>query len=311
MPYTPLMSEVLDKVAKAKTKAKKIELLRQHNTDALRMVLKSSFDPRIEWDLPEGDVPYTPNEAPEGTEHNMLVHEARTLYHYIKGGNPKLTQNRRENMFIQLLEGLHRDEAEIVVAAKNERAYAHAKFPRALAHLATSKGLRNMFWGAIQHHYDGKIPFYGTGEDTEEWSVGQQDGQPAQGIQPVASGTKEPLPPEMQGSRFTDGYKDQYARRDVAKIVRQRKAKQMRLTSRGQLRKIQQMLVDAGFLKREIKGRPQVDGSYGYNTMLAIEKFQNALVSSGAMPQEYAPGKSNVDGLAGRRTIKALKAYSK
>jgi hypothetical protein len=120
MPYTPLMSEVLDKVAKAKTKAKKIELLRQHNTDALRMVLKSSFDPRIEWDLPEGDVPYTPNEAPEGTEHNMLVHEARTLYHYIKGGNPKLTQNRRENMFIQLLEGLHRDEAEIIVAAKDK-----------------------------------------------------------------------------------------------------------------------------------------------------------------------------------------------
>ena len=120
MPYTPLMSEVLDKVAKAKTKKQKVELLRQHNTDALRMVLKSSFDPRIEWDLPEGDVPYTPNDAPEGTEHNMLVHEARTLYHYIKGGNPKLTQNRRENMFIQLLEGLHKSEAEIVVAAKDK-----------------------------------------------------------------------------------------------------------------------------------------------------------------------------------------------
>ena len=120
MPYTPLMSEVLDKVAKAKTKKQKVELLRQHNTDALRMVLKSSFDPKIEWDLPEGDVPYTPNEAPEGTEHNMLVHEARTLYHYIKGGNPKLTQNRRENMFIQLLEGLHQSEAEIIVAAKDK-----------------------------------------------------------------------------------------------------------------------------------------------------------------------------------------------
>tara|TARA_B100000029_G_scaffold496966_1_gene563994 strand:+ start:513 stop:995 length:483 start_codon:yes stop_codon:yes gene_type:complete len=120
MPYTPLMSEVLDKVAKAKTKKQKVELLRQHNTDALRMVLKSSFDPRIEWELPEGDVPYTPNDAPEGTEHNMLVHEARTLYHYIKGGNPQLTQNRRENMFIQLLEGLHQDEAEIIVSAKDK-----------------------------------------------------------------------------------------------------------------------------------------------------------------------------------------------
>ena len=114
------MSEVLDKVAKAKTKKQKVELLRQHNTDALRMVLKSSFDPKIEWDLPEGDVPYTPNEAPEGTEHNMLAHEARTLFHYIKGGNPQLTQNRRENMFIQLLEGLHQSEAEIIVSAKDK-----------------------------------------------------------------------------------------------------------------------------------------------------------------------------------------------
>ena len=114
------MSEILDKVAKAKTKEKKIELLREYNTDALRMVLKSSFDPNIEWDLPEGDVPYTPNESPEGTEHNMLVHEARTLFHYIKGGNPQLTTNRRENMFIQMLEGLHQSEAELVVAAKDK-----------------------------------------------------------------------------------------------------------------------------------------------------------------------------------------------
>ena len=120
MPYTPLMSEVLDKVAKAKSKDKKVELLRQYNTDALRMVLKSSFDPNIEWDLPEGDVPYTPNESPGGTEHNMLVHEARTLFHYIKGGNPQLTTNRRENMFIQMLEGLHQSEAELVVAAKDK-----------------------------------------------------------------------------------------------------------------------------------------------------------------------------------------------
>ena len=120
MPYTPLMSEVLDKVAKAKTKKQKVELLRQHNTDALRMVLKSSFDPRIEWDLPEGDVPFQPNEAPEGTEHNMLVHEARTLFHFIKGGNPGLSKNRRENMFIQMLEGLHHSEADIVVSAKDK-----------------------------------------------------------------------------------------------------------------------------------------------------------------------------------------------
>ena len=120
MPYTPLMSEILDKVAKAKTKEQKVNLLRQHNSAALRMVIKSSFDPNIEWELPDGDVPYTRNDAPEGTEHNQLIHEARTLFHYIRGGNPKLSQNRRENMFIQMLEGLHESEAEIIIAAKDK-----------------------------------------------------------------------------------------------------------------------------------------------------------------------------------------------
>ena len=121
MPYTPLMSEILDKVAKAKTKKEKVELLRQHNSNALRMVLKSSFDPTVEWDLPEGDVPFQANEAPEGTEHNMLVHEARTLYHFIKGGNDALPLFKKENMFIQMLEGLHHSEADLIIAAKDKK----------------------------------------------------------------------------------------------------------------------------------------------------------------------------------------------
>ena len=81
MPYTPLISEILDKVAKAKTKEKKVGLLREHNSPSLRMILKASFDPSIKWQLPEGDVPYTTNEAPEGTEHTLLASEAKKLYH--------------------------------------------------------------------------------------------------------------------------------------------------------------------------------------------------------------------------------------
>jgi hypothetical protein len=119
--YTPLFSEVLNKVAKLKTKDEKIEHLRKYNTDALRMVIKSSFDPKIAWALPEGEVPYTPAEAPEGTEHNVLAHEARKLYHFIEGGNPQITQNKREAMFVQMLEGLHEDEAKLLVAAKDKK----------------------------------------------------------------------------------------------------------------------------------------------------------------------------------------------
>ena len=120
MAYTPLFSEILNKVAKLKTKKQKVDFLRQHNTDALRMILKSSFDPKIVWQLPEGEVPFSPNDAPEGTEHTVLAMEARKLHNFIQGGNNALTQNKREMMFVQLLEGLHQTEAYMLVDAKDK-----------------------------------------------------------------------------------------------------------------------------------------------------------------------------------------------
>ena len=118
--YTPLYSEILDKLSKIKSKKDKVNHLKFYNDPSLRMVIKSSFDPKVKWLLPEGEVPYIPNEAPEGTEHSNLSYEARKLYHYIEGGNPKLTRNKRESMFVQLLEALHPDEAEVLVAAKDK-----------------------------------------------------------------------------------------------------------------------------------------------------------------------------------------------
>ena len=117
--YSPLYSEILDKLGKIKSKKDKVAHLKRYNDSSLRMVIKSSFDPKIKWLLPEGDVPYIPNDAPEGTEHGNLAYESRKLYHYIEGGNPQISQNKRESMFIQLLESLHPDEADILVAAKD------------------------------------------------------------------------------------------------------------------------------------------------------------------------------------------------
>jgi len=118
--YTPLYSEVLSKLSKIKSKKDKVSHLKHYNDSSLRMIIKSSFDPKIKWSLPEGEVPYKKNDAPEGTEHSNLSYEARKLFHYIEGGNPKLTQNKRESMFIQLLEALHPDEADILIAAKDK-----------------------------------------------------------------------------------------------------------------------------------------------------------------------------------------------
>ena len=119
--YTPLLSEVLKKVHNAKTKDKKIQILRENDHDSLRMVIKSSFDPNIEWLIPEGDVPFKENEAEEGTEHTVLRREAKKLYRFVKGGDDTLPQFKRENMFIQMLEGLHKSEAELVVNAKDKK----------------------------------------------------------------------------------------------------------------------------------------------------------------------------------------------
>ena len=101
--YTPLLSEVLDKVHKAKTKAQKISILKENDSEALRAIIKSSFDPNIQWVMPEGDVPYKPNEVPEGTEHTRLNQEYRQLWHYIKGADAKTPQFRKEQIFVQLL----------------------------------------------------------------------------------------------------------------------------------------------------------------------------------------------------------------
>ena len=114
------MNEVLQKVSNAKTKAQKIKLLRELNSPALRSILIANFDESVISMLPEGDVPYKPNDAPEETEHTKLIQEYRKLYLFFKGG-ANISQARRETLFIQLLEGLHAKEAEVLTLVKDKR----------------------------------------------------------------------------------------------------------------------------------------------------------------------------------------------
>ena len=118
---TLLYSEILDKVHKAKTKDQKVSLLKQNDSEGLRMVIKSSFDPKIEWAMPEGEVPFKANDVPMGTEHTVLAMEAKKLWHFIKGADKGTPQHKKETMFIQMLEGLHDSEAKLLIAAKDKR----------------------------------------------------------------------------------------------------------------------------------------------------------------------------------------------
>jgi len=130
LPKDALVSEILDAASKQRSKAKKVEILQEFDSPALRAVLIWNFDDSARSMLPEGDVPYSPNEAPKGTDHNRLTSEYKNLYHFVKGGNDTLAPLRRESMFIQLLERLHAEEAEVICLTKDKNLTSKYKLTR-------------------------------------------------------------------------------------------------------------------------------------------------------------------------------------
>jgi len=112
---------MLKKAGNQRSNANKIKLLREFDSPELRSLVKSSYDPNIEWLLPEGDVPYNRKDFKLGDgSHKFLFTEIPTLYHFVKGGNDSLKKPKREQMFIELLESLHESEAELLILAKDK-----------------------------------------------------------------------------------------------------------------------------------------------------------------------------------------------
>ena len=120
LPPNPFVHEILELVDSQRTKAKKIEILREYDDLALKAILIWNFDPTAISVLPEGPVPYKENEVPIGTDHTSLRREWKNLYHFVKGGNDRLSAIRRETMFVQMLEGLHPEEAKIRCLVKDK-----------------------------------------------------------------------------------------------------------------------------------------------------------------------------------------------
>ena len=137
-----LMHEVLQKVSNAKTKAQKVKLLEEYNTPSLRAILIANFDESVISMLPDGEVPYKKNDAPEDTEHTKLAHEYRKLYLFFKGG-ANVSQTRRETLFIQLLEGLHEKEAEVLCLVKDKKIGKRWKITRQ----CVEEAFPNIQWG--------------------------------------------------------------------------------------------------------------------------------------------------------------------
>ena len=150
LPKKPFVFEVLDLVSKQRSKAKKIEVLKKYDEFHLRMIFLWNFDTVVQSALPEGDVPYQSYDDQNtysGTLSTKIKEDIRSMYdtgsfsmgvsdqqgrttirrecknfyHFVKGGNSSLSSLRRETMFIQMLEGLHPKEAEIVCLTKDKR----------------------------------------------------------------------------------------------------------------------------------------------------------------------------------------------
>ena len=84
----------------------------------LKRVLKAAYDKDVEWQLPEGEVPFTPSSEVEGTA--RLSKTAQKLHYFVKGGYPNLAQKRREMLFIRHLEALSKSNQLILLYAKDK-----------------------------------------------------------------------------------------------------------------------------------------------------------------------------------------------
>ena len=148
LPRNPLTFEVLDLVSRQRSKAKKVDVLRKYDDQSLRRILIWNFDTSIQSILPEGEVPYEGYDEQNtynGTlstkisqqvramhekgnfslgvsdtqGHTTIRRESKHFYRFIKGGDNTLNSIRRETMFINILQGLHPLEAEIICLVKD------------------------------------------------------------------------------------------------------------------------------------------------------------------------------------------------
>ena len=126
LPPNPFTFEVLALASKQRSSTKKVEVLKKYEHESIKAIFIWNYDDSVVSLLPEGVVPYERNEVPVGTDHTSLRKEYVNLYHFVKGGNDSLSAIRRETMFIQMLEGLHPQEADILTLVKDgglERQY--------------------------------------------------------------------------------------------------------------------------------------------------------------------------------------------
>ena len=110
---------VFEDYAKAKTKAEKVAILRSNESWALKDILKGSLDPKVKWHLPEGAPPYQPSSQSEPMA--SILRENTKFRYFVKNNNVNISQMKREQIFIGVLEAVHPKDAELVISMINKK----------------------------------------------------------------------------------------------------------------------------------------------------------------------------------------------
>lgn len=114
---------IFKQVDEAKTKKEKIDILHANSGPVLKQILGLTYDPKVEWLLPEGTPPYTP--LPDNADAEITMQNAsRQFYLFIKGDTDtqrNLKQTKREALFIQLLESVNPAETKVLLGMKDRK----------------------------------------------------------------------------------------------------------------------------------------------------------------------------------------------
>lgn len=116
-----LIHEVIVEAGKKRSKAEKVECLKQNESWALKDILRGTYDDAVQWLVPEGAPPYTPNKE-ESTPSNLIRQNTQFKYLVDSRDARNVLKAKRENIYIRLLESIHPLDAEIVINMVSKKA---------------------------------------------------------------------------------------------------------------------------------------------------------------------------------------------
>ena len=117
-----LVSEVLAEAGKIVIREERIKFLRLNKSPGLTDILRIQYDESIVSVLPLGAPSYKQDDAPKGYEYTILNKAYTQFKYFFKGPvSSGMKPLKREGLFLNLLESLNPEEAELLIAAKDKK----------------------------------------------------------------------------------------------------------------------------------------------------------------------------------------------